>query len=227
MKRSEVISKSRVAFHPFIACSSNSAIVIKKTLKAKEQERVDVKQKREDWGRLQKTLPIERLVFLDETGAKTNMTRLYGRAIKGQRCNDHAPDGRWERTSILSAIRVNGETCSMVFDGALDGKIFNAYIEKFLLPTLSPGDMVIMDNLNVHKSQIAQELIEEKGCHYIFLPEYSPDLNPVEKMWSKIKQLLRGIKARTQEELYKAIGKVLARVTKEDAESWFKACGYV
>ena len=116
------------------------------------------------------------MIFIDETGAKTNMTRLYGRARNGQRCHDHAPDGRWERTSILSAIRVTGETCSVVFDGALDGKIYNAYIEQFLLPTLKAGDMVIMDNLNVHKSKTAQKLITEKGCEYIFLPEYSPDL---------------------------------------------------
>ena len=128
------------------------------------------------------------------------MTRLYGRARNGQRCHDHAPDGRWERTSILSAIRVTGESCSVVFDGALDRKIYNAYIEQFLLPTLKAGDMVIMDNLNVHKSKTAQKLITEKGCEYIFLPEYSPDLNPIEKMWSKVKQLLRSMKARTCDE---------------------------
>lgn len=200
---------------------------IKKTLKASEQERDDVKHKRAAWSELQQKLSCERLVFIDETGAKTNMTRLYGRALKGKRCNDHAPDGRWERTTILSSIRSSGETCSMVFDGALDGKMFNAYIEKFLLPTLLPGDIVIMDNLNVHKSQIAKKLVEEKGCSYMFLPEYSPDLNPIEKMWSKVKQLLRGIKAKTQEKLEKAIAKVLDCITKEDAGGWFKSCGYV
>ncbi len=100
-----------------------------------------------------------------------------------------------------AAIWVTGETCSVVFDGALDGKIYNAYIEQFLLPTLKAGDMVIMDNLNVHKSKTAQKLITEKGCEYIFLPEYSPDLNPIEKMWSKVKQLLRSMKARTCDEL--------------------------
>lgn len=155
------------------------------------------------------------------------MTRLYGRSRNGTRCNDHAPDGRWERTTILSAIRITGETCSLVFDGALDGKMYNAYVEKFLIPTLKPGDIVIMDNLNVHKSDIAKKLVEEKGCSYIFLPEYSPDLNPIEKMWSKVKQLLRGLKARTREELDMAIEKVLTLITREDAEGWFKSCGYI
>ncbi len=154
------------------------------------------------------------------------MTRLYGRALKGERCFDHTLEGRWERTTILSAIRAGGETCSIVFDGALDGKMFDACIEKFLLPTLLPGDIVVMDNLNVHKSQIAKKLVEEKGCEYIFLPEYSPDLNPIEKMWSKVKQVLKGIKARSREELEKTIGKTLDCVTPEDAKGWFTSCGY-
>ena len=202
-------------------------IDIKKTLRASEQEREDVLKKREKWREFQQSVLPQKLVFLDETGAKTNMTRLYGRALNGERCFDHAPDGRWERTTILSAVRVSGETCSMVFDGALDGKMFDAYIEKFLLPTLRPGDLVIMDNLNVHKSLTAKNLVEEKGCKYIFLPEYSPDLNPIEKMWSKVKQVLKGIKARTRVELEKAIGKALDCITPEDAYSWFTSCGYV
>ena len=200
---------------------------IKKTLRASEQEREDVLKKREKWREFQQSVLPQKLVFLDETGAKTNMTRLYGRALKGERCFDHAPDGRWERTTILSAVRASGETCSMVFDGALDGKMFDAYIEKFLLPTLMPGDMVIMDNLNVHKSLNAKKLVEEKGCEYIFLPEYSPDLNPIEKMWSKIKQVLKGIKARTRADLEKAIGKALDCITPEDAKGWFTSCGYM
>ena len=155
------------------------------------------------------------------------MTRLYGRALKGERCFDYAPDGRWERTTILSAVRASGETCSIVFDGALDGKMFDACIEKFLLPTLMPGEIVIMDNLNVHKSLTAKKLVEERGCKYVFLPEYSPDLNPIEKMWSKVKQVLKGIKARTREELEKAIGKALACITPDDAKGWFASCGYM
>ena len=200
---------------------------IKKTLRASEQGREDVLKKREKWRKFQQSVCSQKLVFLDETGAKTNMTRLYGRALKGERCFDYAPDGRWERTTILSAVRASGETCSIVFDGALDGKMFDAYIEKFLLPTLMPGEIVIMDNLNVHKSLIAKKLVEERGCEYVFLPEYSPDLNPIEKMWSKVKQVLKGIKARTREELEKAIGKALACITPDDAKGWFASCGYM
>lgn len=198
----------------------------KKTLKASEQNREDVQIKRKKWREFQKTVNSQKLVFLDATGAKTNMTRLYGRARKGRRCFDHTPDGRWERTTILSAVRINGKTCSVVFDGSLDREMFNAYVEKFLAPELSPGDIVIMDNLNVHKSEIVKDLIERRGCFCIFLPEYSPDLNPIEKMWSKIKQLLGGMKPRTRDELEAAIGKALNAVTPEDAEGWFASCGY-
>lgn len=155
------------------------------------------------------------------------MTRLYGRSPGGSRCWDKVPDGRWERTTILSALRANGETCSMVFEGAVDRQIFDAYIEKFLAPTLHPGDIVIMDNLNVHKSERAQEIIASCGAEYIFLPEYSPDLNPIEKMWSKVKQILRGVKARSRQQLDDAIGKALDMVTADDAKGWFKSCGYV
>lgn len=155
------------------------------------------------------------------------MTRLYGRSMGGNRCRDHAPGGRWERTTILSALRENGETCSLIFEGALDRRIFDAYIEKFLGPTLHPGDIVVMDNLNVHKSERAQAIIASRGAQCMFLPEYSPDLNPIEKMWSKVKQILRGIKARSRQELDAAIGQALDMVTAADAKGWFKSCGYV
>lgn len=200
---------------------------LKKTLKASEQDREDVKKAREEWKARQGSFDLQRLVFLDETGAKTNMTRLYGRAMHGQRCYDSTPDGRWERTTLLSAVRVNGETYSIVFDGALDTKMYNAYIEKILAPALKPHDIVIADNLNVHKSEVAKQLVEEMGASYIALPPYSPDLNPIEKMWSKIKQFLRGVKARTKEELEKAIASALDTITPEDTEGWFASCGYL
>ncbi len=199
---------------------------LKKTLKASEQDREDVKKAREEWKATQGSFDVQHLVFLDETGAKTNMTRRYGRDVHGQRCYDSSPDGRWERTTLLSAVRVNGETYSMVFDGALDAKMYNAYIEKILAPALIPGDIVIADNLNVHKSEIAKRLVEDRGASYIALPAYRPDLNPIEKMWSKIKQFLRGVKARTSEALEKAIASALATITPEDAEGWFASCGY-
>lgn len=202
------------------------AIDIKKTLKASEQERDDVKRKRELWREFQEKNDCKKMIFLDETGAKTNMTRHYGRALRGSRCNDHAPDGRWERTTILSALKYNGETCDIIFEGALDGAMFNGYVKKFLAPFLKPGDMVIMDNLNVHKSLAACKIISDIGATCIFLPQYSPDLNPIEKMWSKVKQILRGIKARTREELENAIKIALESITPQDAMGWFKSCGY-
>lgn len=154
------------------------------------------------------------------------MTRRYGRSLKGERCYDSAPSGHWESVTILSALRLNGSTESIVFDGAVDGKMFDEYIKVFLAPTLQPGDIVIADNLRVHKSINAHNAIKEKKAEFIFLPPYSPDLNPVEKMWSKIKQILRGIKARANEELFEGIGKALELVSASDAEGWFESCGY-
>lgn len=155
------------------------------------------------------------------------MTRLYGRAPKNSRCYDSAPDGRWERQTLLSSIRVNGTTESLVFDGALDRKMFDEYIIRFLAPSLKPGDIVVMDNLNVHKSETAINAINKMGAKVIFLPPYSPDLNPIEKMWSKIKQLLRGFKARTIEKLSEGVKIALEMVTKNDAYGWFSSCGYI
>lgn len=201
--------------------------VYKKTLKASEQEREDVKKARAEWIKFQNITPVEHLVFIDETGLKTNMTRLYGRALKNSRCYDSAPDGRWERQTLLSSIRENGATESIVFDGALDRKMFDEYIIKFLAPTLRAGDIVIMDNLNVHKSEKARDAITQMGATVIFLPPYSPDLNPIEKMWSKIKQILRGFKARTIEALSEGVKMALEMVTKNDAFGWFTSCGYI
>ena len=166
-------------------------------------------------------------MFLDESGAKTNMTRLYGRAVKGKRCHDKAPDGRWQAVTMLSSVRLGGETESIVFEGAVDRKMFEAYIEQVLGPSLRPGDIVVLDNLASHKSQAARAFVESRSACYLFLPAYSPDFNPIEKMWSKVKQLLRSIKARTQEELFDAIAKALCMVTADDAQGWFTSCGYI
>lgn len=155
------------------------------------------------------------------------MTRLYGRANKGNRCYDSAPDGRWETVTVLSSIRLDGETESIMFDGAVDRKMFDAYIEKILAPSLRPGDIVIMDNLSSHKSEKARQAVESKSAICMFLPAYSPDYNPIEKMWSKVKQILRGVKARTREELFTAVAKALNMVNADDAQGWFESCGYI
>lgn len=171
-------------------------------------------------------MDLARLVFVDESGAKTNMTRRYGRAIAGQRAVDDTPSGHWCTTTMLSSVRLDGSTACMVVDGATTKDIFEAYVEQILLPTLKAGDIVVLDNLSAHKSQRAGELIESVGAELWYLPAYSPDLNPIEKMWSKVKSILRTLKARTKETLIHAIAMALDRVTANDAKGWFESCGY-
>ena len=167
-----------------------------------------------------------RLVFIDESGAKTNMTRLYGRALAGQRAVDDTPSGHWCTTTMISSVRLDGSTACMVVAGATNKDIFEAYVEQILLPTIKAGDVVVLDNLSAHKSPRAREWIESVGAELWYLPAYSPDLNPIEKMWSKIKSLLRTLKARTKEALIKAIAHALEQVTAGDVKGWFEACGY-
>ena len=154
------------------------------------------------------------------------MTRLRGRAPKGRRLHASAPCGRWQSTTMISSIRLDGTTACMTLVGATDTMVFRTYVQRVLCPTLRPGDIVIMDNLGAHKNAGTLALIEEVGAEVRFLPAYSPDLNPIEKMWSKIKALLRAREARTPEQLDEAIGAALARVTAKDARGWFASCGY-
>ena len=154
------------------------------------------------------------------------MTRLYGRSVTNQRCYGSAPDGRWKTTTMLSSLKSNGETQCIVYEGGTTKELFEAYISQQLCPTLTAGDVVIMDNLSAHKSPRITKSIEERGAHVLYLPPYSPDLNPIEKMWSKIKSILRHFEARTHEELIKAIKIALEKITPLDAKNWFKSCGY-
>ncbi len=195
-------------------------------MRASEQDREDVKLKRWLWQKAQELMDLEKLVFIDESGAKTNMTRLYGRAKAGQRIVDDVPAGHWCTTTMISSIRLDGSTACMVVDGATNKEVFLAYVQHILLPTLKPGDIVVLDNLSAHKNQETRDLIESLGAELWFLPPYSPDLNPIEKMWSKIKAILRALKARTEKALINAIAKALEAVTTRDAKGWFKSCGY-
>lgn len=154
------------------------------------------------------------------------MTRLYGRATRGKRLNAAAPCGRWESTTMISSIRLDGSTACMHLPGAMDTAAFLTYAEKVLCPALNKGDIVVMDNLSVHKSPEFAEQVEAAGAEIRFLPSYSPDLNPIEKMWSKVKGLLRKLEARTQEKLDEAISIAFSKVTAEDAAGWFTSCGY-
>jgi len=195
-------------------------------LRASEQDREDVKLKRCLWQKTQGSMNLEKLVFIDESGAKTNMTRLYGRAKAGQRVIDNAPESHWCTTTMISSVRLDGSTACMVVDGATDKEVFQAYVQHILLPTLKAGDIVVMDNLSSHKNNQVKTMIESAGAQLRFLPPYSPDLNPIEKMWSKIKAILRTLKARTEEALINAIAEALEAVTASDAKGWFESCGY-
>jgi transposase len=154
------------------------------------------------------------------------MTRLYGRGFGGQRVVDAAPHGRWCTTTMLSSIRLDGTTAAMVIEGPTDTAVFRAYVDRVLVPSLRPGDVVVMDNLAPHKTVGVAGAIASVGAAVWYLPPYSPDFNPIEKMWSKIKASLRKAKARTQEALFSAVGAALQTVTPSDAASWFKASGY-
>jgi transposase len=195
-------------------------------LHASEQERPDVKAQRQAWRERIVHVDPHRLVFLDESGAKTNMTRLYGRIIGGARVVDSAPGGHWCTTTMLSALRLDGSTTAMVIEGATDREVFEAYVQHVLIPTLRHGDVVVLDNLAPHKTPEIVAAIEAAGAQVWFLPPYSPDLNPIEKMWSKVKQFLRSAKARTKEALLNAIATALQSVCSSDAQGWYASCGY-
>lgn len=171
---------------------------------------------------------LDQFVFLDESSAKTNMTRLYGRAPVGQRCYFSAPHGHWQTTTLLSAIRCAGviEDASIVFDGPTDAIVFRGYVEQCLAPSLQSGDIVVMDNLASHKVTGVREAIEAVGANAWYLPPYSPDLNPIEKMWSKIKTWLRRVAARTVEGLIHAVGDALRDVDANECRAYFNSCGY-
>jgi transposase len=171
-------------------------------------------------------LDINKLVFLDETGINTGMTRLYGRGTSDERVVDYTPDVRFERTSLLSSVRLNGEIVPVVFDGSLNGDFFKEYVRQFFVPTLKEGDIVIMDNLTSHKVKGAIDPIISAGASVLYLPPYSPDLNPIEMMWSKVKAYLRKTKARTRDLLNDALTEALVLVTPNDILGWFNENGY-
>lgn len=166
------------------------------------------------------------MIFLDESGAKTNLTRLRGRAQRGQRVHAASPQGHWRTTTMISSIRVDGTTACMTIDGPTDTEVFRAYVQRVLNPTLKGGEVVILDNLSPHKNDGTLDLLKERGAQVRFLPAYSPDLNPIELMWSKVKNSLRSAEARTERALRKAIAASLGRVTAQDARNWFAHCGY-
>jgi len=171
----------------------------------------------------------ERFVFLDESGARTNMTRLYGRSPVGVRCRFHSPHGHWKTSTMLSAIRASGvvREATLLVEGAMNAMVFRGYVERMLAPTLSPGDVVVMDNLAAHKVAGVAEAIEARGADLWYLPPYSPDLNPIERAWSKAKTCLRRLAASTSETLTQAVADALAGITAAECLAYINGCGYV
>ena len=166
------------------------------------------------------------MIFIDETWAKTNMTRVRGRAPIGERLVAKTPHGHWKTTTLIAALGLEGIACSMVVDGAVDADVFESFIDRVLAPQLKPGDVVVMDNLSSHKRTSTRNLIEAAGARLLFLPPYSPDLNPIEMVFAKVKQLLRSLACRTRESLWEAMQSVLDQVSPSDAANCFQHCGY-
>jgi len=198
----------------------------KKTLHAAEQDRPDVAARRVEWCSWSKTVEPRRLIFIDETWATTNMTRLRGRAPRGERLIAKIPHGHWKTTTLIAALGIEGVQCATVVDGSVNADVFEAFVEQVLVPVLQPGDLVILDNLSSHKRQRVRDLIEKAHGQLHYLPPYSPDFNPIEMVFSKIKQSLRTLGARTRESLWGAMQSVLDKVTPADAAHCFRHAGY-
>ena len=185
-----------------------------------------MKQKRDDWRAGQPGIDSRKYVFLDETWAGTNMTRTHGRCPQGERLVMGVPHGHWKTTTFVVALRAGGLTAPTVIDGAMTGDVFVAYVEQQLVPVLRPGDVVVMDNLSSHKRAAVRTAIESAGAELRYLPPYSPDLNPIEKAFSKVKAKLRAAGKRTIPELEEYLGEVLDCFSPDECENYFVSCGY-
>jgi transposase len=198
----------------------------KKSLHASEQDRPDVARRRVRWKRHQGRLDPKRLVFIDETWAKTNMTRRHGRSLRGTRLIAKVPHRRWRTLTFLAALRCDRIEAPCVIDGPINGLSFLAYVEQVLVPTLTGGEIVIMDNLGSHKRQAIRRLIRAAGAKLFFLPPYSPDLNPIEQVFAKLKALLRKADERTIEATWKRIGSLLDHFTPQECANYLVNAGY-
>lgn len=183
-------------------------------------------QRRADWRQWSGDADAGRLIFIDETWAKTNMTRRYGRAPRSERLIEKVPHGHWKTTTLIAALGLQGMKCSTVVDGAVNRDVFEAFVERVLVPQLQPGDVVVMDNLSSHKGGRIAPMITAAGAELRYLPPYSPDLNPIEMIFSKVKQGLRSLAHRTQEALWNAMQSVLDTITPTDAINCYRHAGY-
>jgi transposase len=198
----------------------------KKSSRAAEQDRPDVAQQRADWRDSQHQVDPERLVFVDETGVKTDLSRVRGWAECGARLVEAIPYGRWETSTLVHAVALDGTRAAMVLDGPLNSVCFTGFCEQCLAPALRPGDVVVLDNLASHKSSSAMAAVEKVGARLVYLPPYSPDLNPIENIFSKLKQLIRGCRPRNWRQIIKATKQALLSLTQNDLYNAFEHCGY-
>jgi transposase len=198
----------------------------KKTLLALERARADVARRRHRWLSLQKSLDPQRLVFIDETWIKTNMAPLRGWGPKGERLRAFVPHGHWRTLTFLGALRCDRLTAPCVFDGPINGESFRAYVEQQLLPVLKPGDIVVMDNLGSHRSAAIRQMIRAAGARLWYLPPYSPDLNPIEQTFSKIKHWMRTAQKRTVEDAWRQIGTLVTAIKPAECCNYFVNAGY-
>lgn len=185
-----------------------------------------MKQRREVWHADLADVPAEKLVFVDESGATTDLQRRRGRSPRGERCMASGPAGHWKVATLIGAVRLNGPVACSTLDGAVDAATFLAWVREDLCPNLRGGDVVVMDNLSAHKGPGIREAIESAGATLLYLPPYSPDFNPIEPMWSKVKESLRSAAARTLEALGEAVTWALQRVSAEDCQGFFGYAGY-
>ena len=206
--------------------SEAGADVQKRTGQAEEQRRPAVKAARAAWGQHRPTLDLTRVVFLDETGLNTKLARRHGRCRRGARLVASLPHGHWSTTLLIAGLRAAGLTAPLLLPGALDGLAFRAYIKQVLGPTVRPGDTVILDNLAVHKGPAVRQAIEAAGATPLFLPPYSPDYNPIEQVFAKLKALLRAVAARTRATLWQAVGAALSAFTPAEWAHYFAHAGY-
>ena len=193
---------------------------------AGERDRPDVARRRAQWTKYQDRIDPSRLVFIDETWTKTNMAPLRGWGPRGNRVIAKVPHGHWQTTTFLAALRHDRIDAPWLVEGPIDGESFHLYVEKILVPTLRQGDIVIMDNLGSHKGKAIRRLIRSADAKLLFLPKYSPDLNPIEQVFAKLKHLLRKAAARTVETVCAAIGELLGAFTKDECANYFKNSGY-
>ena len=199
-------------------------VLQKKTLIASERDRPDIARRRAQWTRYQSRIAPTRLVFIDETW--TNMASLRGWAPRGQRLKAKVPHGRWKTMTFLAALRHDRLEAPWLIDGPINGERFRLYVEKVLVPTLKPGDIVILDNLGSHRGKAVRRAIRSAGAKLIFLPKYSPDLNPIEMLFSKLKHLLRKAAERNANTVCKAIGQILNSLTARECTNYFAQAGY-